>query len=47
MIQLGEDYQRTNSCDQNLFATLARDAKGLSKSRSIADDLAALLADAA
>ncbi len=47
MIQIGEDYQRINGCDHELFTVLALDAKGLPNRRLTPTDAAALLADAA
>ncbi|MCC8405186.1 hypothetical protein LJ655_25475 [Paraburkholderia sp. MMS20-SJTN17] len=47
MIQVGQNYQQSNRCDQELFTVLALDAKGLPNRQLTPENAAALLADAA
>jgi hypothetical protein len=47
MVDTGEDYQRNNESDHDLFQIIALDAKGVHQSRLTARHAADLLADVA
>lgn len=47
LVDTGEDYQRANECDRELFQVIALDAKGIHHTRMTARQAAKLLTDAA